>query len=185
MRSIRFSIAGLMAIVLAIALGFAALRTASVTTLGITLLATRAILGIAIVGAICRRGGERAFWLGFAICGLVYIRCSLEPYPAWPELPTQALLEALGRAMGIRIDNIPTLGAGPSRDDPLKRSFLKIGHCLWTLLFAGVGGFLRDASSARKQVNRERAIPARRRLTTYRSGGGGSSSHWPPSCRAW
>ncbi len=142
MRSIRFSIAGLMAIVLAIALGFAALRTASVTTLGITLLATRAILGIAIVGAICRRGAERAFWLGFAICGLVYIRCSLEPYPAWPELPTQALLEALGRVMGIPIDNRLTLGAGPSRDDPLKRSFLKIGHCLWTLLFAGLGALL-------------------------------------------
>jgi hypothetical protein len=142
MRSIRFSIAGLMAVVVAMALGFAALRTASATTLGITLLATRAILGIAIIGAICRRGAERAFWLGFAVCGWIYIRCSLEPYPPWPELPTQALLEALGRVMGIPIDNIPTLGAGPSRDDPLKRSFLKIGHCLWALLFAGLGGSL-------------------------------------------
>ena len=142
MRSTRFSIAGLMAVVLVIALGFAALRTASVTTLGITLLATRAILGIAIVGAICRRGAERAFWLGFAICGLVYIRCSLEPYPAWPELPSHALLEALGRVMGIPIDSRPTMGIGPSPDDPLKRSFLRIGHCLWTLLFAGLGGLL-------------------------------------------
>ena len=142
MRSIHFSIARLMAVVLAIALAFAALRTASVTTLGITLLATGAILGIAIVGAICRSGAERAFWLGFAICGLVYIRCSLEPYPAWPSLPSHRILEALGRVMGIPIDNVLTLSAAPSRDDPLKRSFLKIGHCLWTLLFAGLGGLL-------------------------------------------
>jgi hypothetical protein len=145
MRSIHFSIARLMAMVLALALAFAALRTASDTSMGVTLLVTRAILGIAIVGAICRNGAERAFWLGFAVCGLVYVRCSLEPYPAWPSLPSHRILEVLGRVMRVPSDPGRTR-LGPvgeiSNAESLRRSFFKIGHSLWTLVFAGLGGLL-------------------------------------------
>ena len=139
MRPIRFSIARLMAVVLAMALGFGALRTASARALGITLTATWAMLGIAIVGAICRRGAERAFWLGFAVCGWVYIDCPAHHVPAWPQLPTRGLLEALGRVMRIPIDP-----AAPGRFgvDPWKQSFLGIGDCLWSLVFASLGGWL-------------------------------------------
>ena len=51
MRTIRFSIAGLMGVVLLVAVGFAALRSSSETWAGILLLATLGAIGIAMVGA--------------------------------------------------------------------------------------------------------------------------------------
>ena len=56
MRSLRFSLAGLMGVVLLAAIGFAALRSPSETWAGALLLATLAALGIATVGAFCRSG---------------------------------------------------------------------------------------------------------------------------------
>jgi hypothetical protein len=137
MRSIRFSIAGLMAMVLLIALGFAALRNASDTVFAILLLVSRGVLGIAIVGAVCCSGARRAFWLGFAISGWIFIWCSLEPYPASPPLPTQTALFALGRAMGVPVDN-PVL----AHDRALMQTFFRVGQCVWSLIFAAAGGIL-------------------------------------------
>lgn len=75
MRSTRFSIAGLMAMVLIVALGFAALRNASITVLSVSLLVSRGVIGIAIVGAVCCSGADRAYWLGLAIAGCIYTWC--------------------------------------------------------------------------------------------------------------
>src|ERR1700677_3959962 len=61
MRTIRFPISGLMGAVLVAALGLAALRNASETWAGIIFLLTCAVLGLAIVGIICRGDGERAW----------------------------------------------------------------------------------------------------------------------------
>ena len=137
MRSIRFSIAGLMAMVLLIALGFAALRNASDTVFAILLLVSRGVLGIAIVGGVCCSGARRAFWLGFAISGWIFIWCSVEPYPASPPLPTQTALFALGRAMGVPVDN-PVL----AHDRALMQTFFRVGQCVWSLIFAAAGGIL-------------------------------------------
>ena len=65
MRSLRFSIAGLMGVVLLAAIGFAALRNPSENWAGIVLLATLGALGIATIGAFCRSGGcaRRFRWL--------------------------------------------------------------------------------------------------------------------------
>ena len=137
MRSIRFSIAGLMAMVLLMALGFAALRNASDIVLAMVLLVSRGSLGIALIGAICCSGAARVFWLGFAISGWIYIGCAFDPYPESPALPTQAALVALGRVMGDPVDN-PVL----AHDRALMQTFIRIGHCVWSLIFAVAGGVL-------------------------------------------
>jgi hypothetical protein len=95
MRSVRFSIAGLMGIVLVTALGLAALHSSSVTWAGVVLLATLGAFGIALVGAFCRTGSARGGWLGFAVFGWIYLVAAFCPNDRWPKLPTQSLLELL------------------------------------------------------------------------------------------
>ena len=56
MRAVRFSIAGLMGVVLVAAIGLAALRSQSQIWAGVLLLATLAAFCVALVGAFCRRG---------------------------------------------------------------------------------------------------------------------------------
>ena len=40
---------------------------------GILSLLTRSVLCLAVVGAVCRTGNERVWWLGFATFGWVYL----------------------------------------------------------------------------------------------------------------
>ncbi len=63
MRHLRFSITGLMGLVLVAAVGLAALRNASETRAGGMLLLTCGILALAVVGALYRDGAQRAWWL--------------------------------------------------------------------------------------------------------------------------
>jgi hypothetical protein len=152
MRSIRFSIAGLMAMVLLIALGLATLRASSDTVLAIVLLVSRGVLGLAVVGAACCSGAGRAFWLGFAISGWIYVWCLLEPYSASPPLPTQTALFALGRVMGVPVEN-PVL----AHDRAIMQTFFRVGHCVWSLIFAAAGGIvarLLFGAAARRAVDR-------------------------------
>ena len=69
----RFSIAGLMAVVLVVAIGFAALHSGSATWAGGLYLVTNAVFALAVVGAVCRGASERAWWLGFALFGFGYL----------------------------------------------------------------------------------------------------------------
>ena len=144
MRSVRFSIAGLMGVVLFAAIAFAALRSSSQTWAGLLLLATLGAFGIALVGAVCRSGSERGGWFGFAVFGWIYMNAAFWPSNLWPKLPTESLLEALG----------PRLGAVGAPIAPFSRAsvmsgasadawwFFQIGHCLLALLAAGLGALL-------------------------------------------
>ena len=70
---IRFSIAGLMAAVLFLAVGFAGLPAASpLWASGIFTMAVTVFAG-AIVGAAASRGPSRIAWLGFGIFGWTYL----------------------------------------------------------------------------------------------------------------
>jgi hypothetical protein len=136
MRSIRFSIAWLMIVVLILALGLAALRNPTELWSGSLALVTKALLCLAVVGAVCRTGRERAWWLGVAVFGWAYLR-STDVFNFWLRSPVQSLLETIGPLTGVPIStdaaqnwNVRVL------------SFVEIGHNLWALIFAVLGGFL-------------------------------------------
>ncbi len=132
MRSFRVSIAGLMGAVLIAALCVAALRSASETWAGVTLLATCGVLGLAAIGVVNREVTERAWWLGFALFGWGYLALAFwSPFIA-TRLPTLTLLEDVFNKAGVTVADFGF------RD----LSFTPIAHCFWALLTAILGGML-------------------------------------------
>jgi hypothetical protein len=69
MARLRFSLARLMAIVLLIGVGLAALHSASVLWASVVFTLTVAVLSTAVLGAMARRGRARMTWAGFALFG--------------------------------------------------------------------------------------------------------------------
>ena len=136
MRAVRFSIAWLMMVVLILALGLAALRNPSEMCSGSVALVTRALLCFAVVGAVCRTGRERTWWLAVAVFGWAYLRSFDISYFVL-RTPMQRLLETFGPIMGVPIDSSNT-----GNWDVRQQSFLQIGHNLGALIFAILGGFL-------------------------------------------
>jgi hypothetical protein len=75
----RFSIRRLMAFVLVTAVGLSAIRNANEFWAAVLTIAALACVCGAVLGAILLRGRERAWWLGFAVLGGVYLLVSLSP----------------------------------------------------------------------------------------------------------
>ncbi len=151
MRQIRFTIGRMMAIVPVLAIGFAALKNANATWAGTMFLLTCGILALAVVGAVCRREAERAWWLGFALFGWGYMALAFwqSEIPSL-ELPTLTLLEwlqSIFRATPQVQVFSPFTGGGFGGGFPsgTNSSSSQIGHCLWALLFALLGGTLARA----------------------------------------
>ena len=201
-RSIRFSIAGLMGAVLVAAIGLAALRNASETWAGVMLLLTCGVLALAVVGVVCRAGSERAWWLGFALFGWGYLALAFWSWhdASAPELPTLAWLEMLSTKVGLTPEgfgqgsgmggmgggmrSVPILAlcasrggfggaAVPAAGAATDGSYAQIGHCLWALLLAIVGGFL--AKLLFGIPARRAETPAQKRTHQPARGGPGSS----------
>ena len=145
MRTLRISIAGLMGAVLVAAVGLAALQNASQTWAGAMYLTTYGVLGLAIVGAICRGFPERAWWLGFGVFGWGYL-VLIAYWGGWrpidelrlETLPTSIVLAAVWPKLG------PPIDLASQSPDPLiiYRCYSRIGHDLWALLAALLGGIL-------------------------------------------
>lgn len=91
MPRFRFSIASLLGLILFVAVGIAALRAASgpwdSAMFGLTML----ILMSSILLVVHRRGDRRAFWVGFALFGWIYLAGSLIP-PIEGRFPTSKAL---------------------------------------------------------------------------------------------
>lgn len=125
MRKIRFTIGGLMAVVLVLAIGFAALRNANETWSGVMTLATYGALGVAILGIVFRKGAQRAWWLGFFVFGWGFL-CVAPHLSSWSTRrpPTLALLEWLRTKSGGQ--------PGPPNSFAAEAFlFSNIAHCLW------------------------------------------------------
>ena len=155
MRAIRFPIAGLMGAVLVVALGLAALRNASETWASVMFLLTCGVLNLAVVGTLCREGAKRAWWLGFALFGWGYLVLAF-----WSsvQLPTMALLDAVGSRLGLKVQFGGGMGGmgggmrsagfwafggfGGGFGGPPGQSLKQIAHCLWALVAALLGGLL-------------------------------------------
>lgn len=146
----RLTLAGLMGIVLAFAVGFAALRNASRARAGATYLLTLGLLCTAVVGAVTRRGP----WFGAAIFGWSYAILALGPWkdakgadlpPATPLL--KALLPyaspALIDSRGIIYEGPADIGvAGTGAKIFTARPYYQVGHCLIAWLFAATGALV-------------------------------------------
>ena len=91
MKHIRFSIASLLVVVLFVAVGFAALRESSdLWDSGVFTLTLAALL-ISILLAVHRTESRRAFWIGFALFGWIYLGLSLVPSIESRLMTTKAL----------------------------------------------------------------------------------------------
>jgi hypothetical protein len=99
----RFSIRSLTALIVAAAIGLAALRDANDLWAGMLLLLALAAVAIAMIGAVILRGGERYWWAGFAFFGGGYLAVAVGPWLSdtfQPQLgTTQVLRHAHDRMM--------------------------------------------------------------------------------------
>jgi hypothetical protein len=155
MRRPRVSIAGLMGVVVLAALGFAAIRLGPEATSGAMTLVTCAVLLLAIVGAVSRQGGRRAWWLGFALFGWAYLVAAYFSSPDGPEFPTIALSSAVASRAGASDGFVADVrgvravggmngggggfgGGGVNTNVPHQW----IAHCIWSLLFGLLGALL-------------------------------------------
>ncbi len=161
MLRFRVSIAALMATVLVAAVGFAALKNASAWWSSALFTFTVALFLIATVGAI--RGGNKTFWLGFALFGWSYMIVSYEPWSKLattpPSLVTTELLNRLyPHISSVPPDEVMISGKGVWKDSRSIKvvsvakagtitffrndmnDFLQVGHFLASWLFAFVGG---------------------------------------------
>ncbi len=187
MRPFRFSIGGLMAIVLVAAVGLAALRNPSATRAGAMLLLTCGILALAVVGAISRTGAERAWWLGTSLFGWGYLALCwrLARHPT-AFLPANGLLEILGPWLGVAPRVYPGgelggligvgLSSGRMGGVVLELSFVQVGHCVFALVAALLGGLLAAVS-----LEPSRHTPDRSRAGGPAAGRHPRSSWLPPT----
>jgi hypothetical protein len=154
MRSIRFSIAGLMGAVSIAALGLAVLRSGLLDVwAGVALGATCGVLGVAVIGVACRGATERAWWLGFAVFGWGYMALAFwSPFDS-ARLPTVTLLVPLFEK--VKVWAIGVFGSGQFRG-PVDQCFAQIAHSFWALLAAILGGMLATALFAIPEFPSER-----------------------------
>jgi hypothetical protein len=161
MRRFRFSIAGLLGIVLFLAVALAALRASTAAWDACLLGLALTVLPTAILRAVHRTDRKRAYWLGFGLFGWVYLIASLIP-PVESRLPTTkglAYLATMGSwppPAGLPYfdygsDGILDLSvAGGSSTSPglvistsgTPENFVRIGHSLLALALAFIGGHL-------------------------------------------
>jgi hypothetical protein len=80
MKFVRFSIAGLLASVVACGYGMACLRYASAPWAQALYSIALGLLVLALIGIACRAGSRRTFWTGFAIAGWSYLLVATGPW---------------------------------------------------------------------------------------------------------
>jgi hypothetical protein len=103
---------------------------------GAIYLILRFALALAVVAAVCRRGTARAWWLGFAAFGWIYMGASFEFDQFDQKLPTQLLLHAPGQPLFTTLEKL-----GPPWLVNFGSLYL-VWHTFWTLLAALSGATL-------------------------------------------
>ena len=182
MPKLRFNIASMLVIILVLAIGFAALRESNDLWDSGVFTLTIGVLLISILLAVHRTESRRAFWIGFALFGWVYLGLALIPSIESRLMTTKALAyldsKVPGRSAviyatinsgvnaGTGINQISTVtfavsgsqatSAGQGQMNPWElatrkllvgfsgasENFIRIGHSLFALLAAWLGGLL-------------------------------------------
>ena len=149
----RFTIAGLIVFIGAIALIFAAMRSPTLLISQVAITASLTVLLASIVAAVVSR--PRAFWIGFAIFGWAYLLLSLGPWCDEHVRPwllstrflDEIFLRTIGpslvtRGLGIR-RALPFDGPALSYKDHLEYlRFHETGHLLGSVAHGIMGGLL-------------------------------------------
>jgi hypothetical protein len=115
MRKLRFNIASLLVLILVLGVSFAALRESSDLWESGLFTGTVGILLISVLLAVHRTEARRAFWIGFALFGWIYVGLALAP-SVESRLITTKLLAYLDSKVPGRQAGIVTLqisGTGP------------------------------------------------------------------------
>ncbi len=81
MKSLQLSILALILVIVACAMAFTALKTATDLWYGSFYTFTTIVLLSAVIAARFRRGNEKAFWFGFAVFGWCFFVVGLGPWP--------------------------------------------------------------------------------------------------------
>jgi hypothetical protein len=138
----RFSIASLLAWVALLGLGIAALRSGSPLWANAWFSLAIGALTVAILAAVYRRGSRRAYWVGFASCGWVYMLLALGPWNeslVGPYLVTTAVLDLL--YPHVVPPDAPAPAAGGTTTTPAPSAMVRAGQGgmkVW--LTGGFGG---------------------------------------------
>jgi hypothetical protein len=167
MRVNRLSIAGLMGVILIVALGLVGLKEGTEFWAGAIFVLTTLLLLGSILNAIHGRGALRAGWIGFALFGWAY---AIFVFGGWsseqnrtpaPPPPTSWPLDRLDERIHVKpeyVSNPALAGSAPMAFSPVfpmpPRFILKpgttpwlgsdvhyrqVGHCLATILFGTIG----------------------------------------------
>lgn len=167
----RFSIAGLMGFVVIAAIAFAAIRNGNEVWAGLMMLITGAVLILAVIGAICRSGRDRAWWLGFSLFGWAYFLWSASDFNDLTALPPVSIPQFL--------DNQLRAGPGALLSDRFSDRFpaavWDVGRWLWCLCLAFMGGTIarlvfgrsREVLRASEPDIPARSVPRLRRPHTF------------------
>jgi hypothetical protein len=160
MSRLRFTLAQLMAAVIFIGLGFAALRSASPLWASAVFTVTLAVLSAAVLGAMARRGRARMTWAGFALFGWIYLGTTFGPWASVngvmaPPYVTRWVLDYWDAKRGpvgqmdlwpgeVLFSPFPPAALTP----PGSVQFRRVGHCLAAILFGLVGAVLGRLTAA-------------------------------------
>jgi hypothetical protein len=181
----RLSIAGLMAAVLLLAVGFAGLRTASALWASALFTLTVILLAAASLGVAVSRRQTRMACLGFSLFGWIYLLTTFWLWPgpngvSAPPFLTKSLLDAVQPAS--QTPAAMTIDAGPagelSTESPLMVEttispgltgmtpyagrvinllhYRRIGHMLAAIGFGLLGGLLGTIGSAMREAGEGR-----------------------------
>lgn len=173
---LRFSLRTMAVAVTLIALACGAMINANAWIASTAWTVMFLILSLAAIAALVRT--PRAFWMGFAVMGWLYVLAVMGPFAgrldglllttkalnhaaARMSQPTQPSQQGLVTTMltrggsntltmsGNQLWNV--LAAGPT-DDGFSQAFVQIGEAFWTLLLALVGGAVGTALARGRQA---------------------------------
>ena len=143
----RFSIRALLALILFIGVGIAALRGATAIWASVMILAALGAVCAATVGAALIQGAARPAWLGFAVFGWAYFLLCLSPWGGEYGLGPARFLTRAANGLLLQIDpGLVEMPVGGQEDFVVfagtgkSRSFYHgVFHALMTVLFASIG----------------------------------------------
>ncbi len=95
MRRFRFSVAGLMAAILVLAIGMAALRNPTPLWASTIFTAAVTLFAASVIGAMVHHGVPRFSWAGMALFGWIYLIISFGPWPGNSIVPPPLLPSCL------------------------------------------------------------------------------------------